>query len=155
MKLKTPHRYANTYRAKPDKPAPIQVHNSMVSGERTREIMKITILNGEYGIGSCNTEDIPEWVTKLGPAKDVAFFYYQDRDWIVLNKDNVNYEFYKMIVEVYLSLDNEQKRDFKKITFETNIKVYNSLRCLNWIVRVRRNLYKSMLRKSGEHHATN
>lgn len=36
--------------------------------------MKTKIINAEYGIRSCNTVDIPEWVTKFERAKDVVFF---------------------------------------------------------------------------------
>ena len=30
--------------------------------------MRIKLLNTEHGIGLCNTEDVPAWVTKHGPA---------------------------------------------------------------------------------------
>lgn len=85
--------------------------------------MKIEILNAEHGIGSCNVEDIPEWATKYGSAKDVAFFYCRERDWIVLNKDNVNYEFYKMVVEEYPLLCDADKRHMSDIALKTSIKV--------------------------------
>lgn len=111
--------------------------------------LRIKFLNTEYFIGSCNNEDILECITKLGPAKDVAFFYYHDRDWIVLNEDNVNYEFYKGIIESYLSFTDEIRRDFMERAFEISKSVYRSLRCLNYILRIRRKLYKSMLRKAG------
>ena len=116
---------------------------------QSKKPMRIKFLNTEYFIGSCNNEDIPEWVIKLGPAKDVAFFYYHDRNWIVLNEDNVNYEFYKMIVENYLSFTDEIRRDFMEHAFEISKSVYRSLRCLNYILRIRRKRYKSMLRKAG------
>lgn len=118
--------------------------------------MQIKILNEEHGIGSCDIEDIPEWVTKLGSAKDVVFFYCQDRDFVVLNEDNVNYESYKMLIEVYLSADDYQRKEAMKASLLVDIKgVYIALRKLNWIIRVRRNLYKSMIRKAGKDHETN
>lgn len=116
---------------------------------QSKKSMRIKFLNTEYFIGSCNNEDIPEWITKLGPAKDVAFFYYHDRDWIVLNEDNVNYEFYKVIVENYLSFTDEIRKDFMIHAFEISKSVYRSLRCLNYILRIRRKLYRSMKRKAG------
>lgn len=115
----------------------------------SKKPMRIKFLNTEYFIGSCNNEDIPEWITKLGPAKDVAFFYYHDRDWIVLNEDNVNYEFYKVIIENYLSFTDEIRKDFMIHAFEISKSVYRSLRCLNYILRIRRKLYGSMKRKAG------
>lgn len=112
--------------------------------------MNIKIISEEYGIVSCNSEDIPEWVTKFGKVKDVAFFYCQNRDWIVLDEDNVNYKFYKEIVENYLSFHDEIRRDFMKYAFEIDKSVYSLLRCLNYVIRVRRKLYKSMRRKAGK-----
>ena len=35
--------------------------------------MRIKFLNTEYFIGSCNNEDIPDSITKIGPAQDVVF----------------------------------------------------------------------------------
>lgn len=63
--------------------------------------MRIKLLNTELGIGVCNAEDVPAWATKHGPAAEVAFFYFHQRDWIVLNEDNQNFELYKMVVENY------------------------------------------------------
>lgn len=37
--------------------------------------MKIKFINTERGIGSCNTEDVPAWITKHGPAVEVVLFY--------------------------------------------------------------------------------
>lgn len=112
--------------------------------------MRIKFLNTEYFIGSCNNEDIPDSITKIGPAQDVAFFYCYQRDQIVLNEDNVNYEFYKEIVENYLSFPDEIRRDFMEHAFGIDKSVYRSLRCLNYVIRVRRKLYKSMRRKAGK-----
>lgn len=117
--------------------------------------MKIKIINAGYGIGSCKAEDIPEWVTKFGKAKDVTMFYCYDQDWIVLNKDHVNYENYKMIVEKYLSFDDEERRYINTIAHVSSKKIYKLLRILNYIIRVRRKLYKSMIIKECEKHETN
>lgn len=112
--------------------------------------MNISILNEEYGISSCNNEDIPESITKIGPAQNVAFFYCKKRDRIVLNKDNVNYNFYKVLIESYFLLDNERKRDCMKVALKEDRKAYIALCHINWIIRVRRKLYKSMRRKVGK-----
>lgn len=124
------------------------LNKSVAKGKYPHTAVRIKILNTEHYIGSCNVEDIPEWVTKYGPAKDVAFFYCHERGWIVLNRDNVNYEFYKMFVEEYFSLCDAGKRHMSDIALKTNTNVYKSLRCLNWIIRVRRKLYKNMAKKA-------
>lgn len=118
--------------------------------------MRIKFLNEEYGIGSCKAEDIPEWVTKLGCEKDVAFFYCKERDWIVLNEDHVNYEIYKLLIETYLSFDDIQRKKLMMLfLLKDSKKIYVALRNLNWIIRVRRKLYKSMIGKEGAKHETN
>lgn len=68
----------------------------------------------------------------------------------MLNEDNVNYEFYKEIVENYFSFPDEIRRDFMEHAFGIDKSVYRSLRCLNYVIRVRRKLYKSMRRKAGK-----
>lgn len=110
--------------------------------------MRIKIVNGEHGIGACNSEDVPGWVMAHGSAKDVAFFYCHERDFIVLNEDNVNYDFYLMIIQNYLEFSNRSRRELKEFVADTNIRAYRALQCLDYIIRVRRNLYKSMARKS-------
>ena len=74
--------------------------------------MRIKLLNIEHGIGLCNTKDIPEWVSKFGPAEEVAFFYIHQRDYIVLNEDNPNFELYKIVVEQYEDFSDLSKKEF-------------------------------------------
>ena len=73
--------------------------------------MRIKLLNIEHGIGLCNTKDIPEWVSKFGPAEEVAFFYIHQRDYIVLNEDNPNFELYKIVVEQYEDFSDLSKKN--------------------------------------------
>lgn len=118
--------------------------------------MKTKIINAEYGIGSCKAENIPEWVTKLGCAKEAVFFYCKERDWIVLNEDHVNYEIYKLLIETYLSFDDIQRKELMRLSLSKDSKIfYVALRNLNWIIRVRRKLYKSMIGKECAKHETN
>ena len=117
--------------------------------------MKTKIINAGYGIRSCNTEDIPEFVTKLGCAKDAIFFYCKERDWIVLNEDHVKYEIYKLLIETYLSFDDIQRKELMRLSLSEDSKIfYVALRNLNWIIRVRRKLYKSMIGKECAKHET-
>lgn len=76
--------------------------------------MRIKLLNIEHGIGLCNTKDIPEWVSKFGPAEEVAFFYIHQRDYIVLNEDNPNFELYKIVVEQYEDFSDLSKKNLQR-----------------------------------------
>ena len=106
--------------------------------------MKIKLLNTEHGIGSCNTENIPEWVSRSGPAAAVAFFYFHQRDWIVLNEDNSNFELYKMVVENYEDFSDMAKKEFAEGCKRDFPKVAEALKVLDYVNRIRRNLYRHM-----------
>lgn len=106
--------------------------------------MRITIIDAEYGIGSCRTEDIPEWVRKLGEAQDVTFFYFHQRDWIVLNEEAPNFELYKVMIRNYLEMKNEDRHFFMQHTDSVGIKYGEVRKHLNYIIRIRRKLERSM-----------
>lgn len=109
----------------------------------------IKIIDGEFGIASCGKENLPQWVTSLGKAEENVFFYFHQRDLIVLNEDNVNYEFNLEIACNYLKFDNETKKEFMQHAKSIRQATYNFLRCLNYVGRIRRKLYRSMERKAG------
>lgn len=106
--------------------------------------MRIKFLNTEHGIGSCNTEDVPAWVTKHGPAAAVAFFYFHQKDCIVLNEDNPNFELYKMVVENYEDFSDMAKKEFAEGCKRDFPKVAEALKVLDYVNRIRRNLYRHM-----------
>lgn len=106
--------------------------------------MRIKLLNTELGIGSCNTEDVPAWVTKYGPAEEVAFFYFHQRDFIVLNEDNPNFELYKKVVENYEDFSDMAKKEFSEGCKRDFPKVAQALKVLDYVNRIRRNLYRHM-----------
>lgn len=106
--------------------------------------MEIKIINTEYSIGACESEYIPEWVTRFGEKRDLAFFYYHERDCIVINEDNVNYDLYKQIIEGYLKLTDEGRRYLMKAAKIESDVFYEALRCINYIIRIRRKLYKNV-----------
>lgn len=110
------------------------------------EAREISIVDEKQGIATCCQEDIPKWVTNLGPVKTAAFFYDYANDLIVLNADHTNYEFYKMIVDSYVTLNAKAKkevmREALKIDAEINTKMYEALEILKYIVRIRWKLNK-------------
>lgn len=111
--------------------------------------MRIKFLNTEHGIGSCNTEDVPAWVTKHGPAAEVAFFYCHQRDWIVLNEDNPNFELYKMVIENYEDFSDMAKKEFAEKCKSDFPKVAEALKALDYVNRIRRNLYRHMKERAA------
>ena len=111
--------------------------------------MRIKLLNIEHGIGSCNTEDVPAWVTKHGPVAEVAFFYFHQRDWIVLNEDDPNFELYKVVVENYEDFSNMAKKEFAEKCKNDFPKVAEALKVLNYVNRIRRNLYRHMKERAA------
>lgn len=111
--------------------------------------MKIKLLNAEHGVGSCSTEDIPEWVSRFGPAAEVAFFYFHQRDWIVLNEDNPNFELYKMVVENYEDFSDMAKKEFAEGCKRDSPKVAQALKVLDYVNRIRRNLYRQMKERAA------
>ena len=92
-----------------------QLHNSMDLPGKGRGKMKIKLLNTEHSIGSCNTEDVPVWVTKFGPAEYLAFFYFYQRDLIVLNEDHPKFKLYKTIVVEYEEFSSLSKKSRKLV----------------------------------------
>lgn len=95
--------------------------------------MRIKLLNTEHGIGVCNTEGVPA---------EVAFFYFHQRDWIVLNEDNQNFELYKMVVENYEDFSDMAKKEFAEGCKRDFPKVAQALKVLDYVNRIRRNLYR-------------
>lgn len=111
--------------------------------------MRIKLLNIEHGIGSCNTKDIPEWVSRFGPAEEVAFFYLHQIDYIVLNEDNPNFELYKIVVEQYEDFSDLSKKEFAEKCKNDFPKVAEALKVLNYVNRIRRNLYRHMKERAA------
>lgn len=111
--------------------------------------MRIKFLNIEHGIWSCNTEDVPAWVTKQRPAAEVVFFYFHQRDWIILNEDNPNFELYKMVVENYEDFSDMAKKEFAEGCKRDFPKVAEALKVLDYVNRIRRNLYRHMKERAA------
>lgn len=112
--------------------------------------MRIELLNTEHGIGLCNTEDVPAQVTKHEPAAEVALFYCHQREWIILNKDNPNFEPYKAVVEKYEDLSDMAKKEFAERCKRDFPKVAEDLKVLDYVNRIRRNLYRHMKERAAQ-----
>lgn len=97
----------------------------------------IKIINAEYGIASCYKEDIPLYILKYCKAEKVNIFYLHQRDLLVLNEGNPNFEILKESTLLYLELDN---RDRSKITDESMKMGMRFFTFLNEIIRIRKKL---------------
>lgn len=100
------------------------------------------IIDGKYGLSACMKEEIPQWVTKLGKVDEVVFYYDYQRDWIVLNMDHVNYKFNLMVARGYLELGNKERKEFADHVRTVRIETFQFLRCLSYVLRIRRNMCK-------------
>lgn len=55
---------------------------------------------------------LPLYVLNRMPTAQVTVFYLHQRDYLVLNTQNKHFDFYKMMLLDYLSLDDLQKKSF-------------------------------------------
>lgn len=102
--------------------------------------MKTRIIDVEKGIGSCRVGDVPAWVGKYGKVEDVSFFYFHQRDLIVLNEDNPNYELYKKIICDYLELDDIGRKEVAEYAGAVRERCWKACKVLDYILRIRRRL---------------
>lgn len=111
--------------------------------------MKLGILNADLGIAVVDSmDDLGDFYTELLKKQmpdganlcDLAFFYMNDRDWIVLNKSNKRYEFYEEIIQVYLELSEEmRKKCFEEAPTGT---IKNAFRILDSVIINRALIYE-------------
>ena len=82
--------------------------------------MNIGILNEKLGIvvidslddlGYIQTQQIKKQLPVGAELKDLAFFYMPDRDWIVINKSHILYDFYSQIIPTYLELSEKSRKE--------------------------------------------
>lgn len=106
--------------------------------------MNFKILNSEHRILSVSQEDIPDDL-----HGHTLVFYWPKRDAIVLSESSSIFKDVSEIVEGYLSLDDYDRKevmdsvpDGRAGEFILGIK-----QVLNRIIRIRRRLYRSGLRK--------
>ena len=99
----------------------------------------IKIINAEYGVAFCPKEDIPLYILKYCKAENVNIFYLHQRDWLVLNEGNPNFERLKELTLLYLELDNQAR---SKITDESMKMGMRFFTFLNEIIRIQKNCAK-------------
>lgn len=101
--------------------------------------MRIRIVNAELGIASCSRDQVAE---DIHDPSTVIFFYYQKKDWIVFNEDHQDHEVYLELVQGYMELDHRQRKKFNEYIHIPEVR--RLINTLNWILRIRRKLYKKM-----------
>ena len=107
--------------------------------------MNFKILNSEHWILSVPQEDIPDDLHGHTLA-----FYWPKRDAIVLSESSSIFKDVSEIVEGYLSLDDYDRKEVMDSVPDGRIGefIFDIVRVLNRIIRIRRRLYRSMLRKA-------
>lgn len=107
---------------------------------------RIEIISEELGLGACNIEDIPEYLEQTMPREQITVLYWYERDWLVLNKGNANYNRYKVILTEYLQMSDKQRKRLKDFAETMNMTIFAFV---NQALRIRRNRYKAKLRKTA------
>lgn len=108
------------------------------------EFSRIEILNKELGVGACDIEDIPENVETSMPREQITVIYWYERDWLILNKGNSNYERYKGLLLEYLRMNNKQQKEVKDFSLTMGVTFFEFI---NKALRIRRKRYKVNLQK--------
>ena len=76
---------------------------------------RIEIISEELGLGACDIEDIPEYLEQTMPREQITVLYWYERDWLILNKGNINYNRYKAILTEYLQMNDRQRKRLKTL----------------------------------------
>ena len=97
--------------------------------------MNLKVIDTELGLA--DIEKIPE---KYAPHNNLIFFYYHQRDWIIFNLKHPDHEIFLDIVKIYLTLDNQQKKEMHEKVLHNS--VLPSIKVLDNILRIRRRIYK-------------
>lgn len=110
--------------------------------------MRLGILNGELNIctidgledlGAIQEERIREQMPEGARLEDLAFFYMPDRDWIVVNRSHRLYEYYTQIIQDYLELSEEgRKQAAEQAPME---EVVDALRILDGVIWRRKQIH--------------
>ncbi len=111
--------------------------------------MRFGVINKKLGI--CIVEgledlDAIQW-KKIGThmpegarMEDLAFFYMPNRDWIVVNKSNELYEYYAQIIQCYLELSEDGRK--QAVEQAPMDEVVRALRILDDVIRRRKLIYE-------------
>ena len=66
--------------------------------------MEAKFIDKDHGIVSVSLSQFRK------DSQDIAFLYYPGRDWIIVNEDNTNFDFWKEIVPIYVGFTDFQKK---------------------------------------------
>lgn len=105
---------------------------------------RIEIIDEELRIGACNVEDIPEYLQQELPKEQITVLYWYERDWIVLNKGNLHYDYYKDFLTDYLQMDDEKRKAVNEFARTLKMTFFDFV---NQALRIRRKRCKAQLRK--------
>ena len=111
--------------------------------------MRLGILNEKLGVctieglgdlGGIQEEKIVAQMPEGVRPDDLAFFYMPDRDWIVINRSHGLYEYYAQIIQDYLELSEEgRKQAAEQAPVE---EVSRALRILDDVIWRRKLIYR-------------
>jgi len=102
----------------------------------------IAVIDGIEDIGDIQIEKIEEQMPDGANLKDLAFFYMKDRDWIVINKGNKLFDIYAGIIQSYLELSAESRKEAYNKATNSTIKA--GLCVLNDVILHRNMIYKKV-----------
>lgn len=110
--------------------------------------MRLGILNKKLGVfaieglgdlGGIQEQKIVSQMPEGAKLDDLAFFYMKDRDWIVVNKIHRLYEYYAQIIQDYLELSEEgRKQAAEQAPME---EVVDALRILDGVIWRRKQMH--------------
>lgn len=111
--------------------------------------MRLGILNEKLGVctidgledlGGIQEQKIVSQMPEGAKLSDLAFFYMPDRDWIVINKEHELCWYYSQIIQDYLGLSEEGRR--QAADQAPMDEVVMALRILDDVIWRRRWIYK-------------
>ncbi len=95
--------------------------------------MEAKFIDKDHGIVSVSLSQFRK------DSQGIAFLYYPGRDWIIVNEDNADFDFWKEIVPIYVGFTDFQKKEFyHSDEMQRSTMVMKCIAVLNRIVRIRR-----------------
>lgn len=100
----------------------------------------IEIIDRELRVGACEGEDIPQSLKQQMPLNQITVLYWYERDWLILNKSNPNYQRYKDMLTIYLQMDDLKRKEIKDFALKKKATFFDFV---NRVLRIRRKWYKT------------
>lgn len=95
--------------------------------------MEAKFIDKDHGIVSVSLSQFRK------DSQGIAFLYYSGRDWIIVNEDNADFDFWKEIVPIYVGFTDLQKKEFcHSDEMQRLTMVMKCIAVLNRIMRIRR-----------------